>query len=126
MNGEKPEPTVNLVAFGIACGVSSAILLLYAADYLFLRLGKAEDIFKSVKVHIPPVTRFAFDWGIATWGVLLIATVVSVDQAFRRAGERRTLLINGIVLVAVMGFVFIVRQAFWQPWIDLLSGIGGA
>ena len=126
MSDEKPDPSVNLIAFGITCGVSSAILLLYAADYLFLRLNKAEDVFKSVKVHIPVMTQFAFDWGIAAWGVLLILTVISVDQAFRRAGERRTLLINGMVLVAVIGFVFIVRQAFWQPWILMLSGIGGA
>ena len=119
-----PDPPVNLVAFGMACAVSSAILLLYAGDYMFLRLNHFRDVFNSVKVRIPMVTELVLDYGIVLWGLVLIGTIISIDQALRKGGLRRTININFGVLAAAIVLAFLVRQAFWHPMLSLFQGVG--
>jgi hypothetical protein len=120
----EPAPSVNLIAFGMSCAISSAILLLYAADYLFLRLRGMGDVVASVKVHVSLGVQLVYDYGIAVWGVVLICTVVSVDQACRNAGRKRTIILNFLVLIAAVGLAFMVRQAMWGPFTNLMQGIG--
>lgn len=119
-----PSPSVNLVAFGMACALSSAILLLYAADYLFLRIPLWRDVVKAVKSNVSASVQAVFDWGIAAWGVLLIFTVISVDQACRRAGQRRTIVINVAVLLCTVGLAFLVRHSIWSSLTSLFQGVG--
>lgn len=110
----------------MACALSSSIFLLYAADYLFLRIPLWSDLVKAVKVTVSPGVQAVFDWGIALWGILLIFTVVSVDQACRKAGQRKTLVINVLVLLCTIGLAFMVRQSIWTSLTSLFQGVGAS
>jgi hypothetical protein len=111
-------------ALGMFCAGVSALALLYSGDYIFFKLGKFNDVYKSIKVAIHPLFELIFDYGMAVWGILLIATVVSFDHAIRRPLDRRTLVLNVTVAIATIGFTCLLHHAAWSPIYNLLQGVG--
>src|SRR5687767_3356249 len=89
-----PPPDVRraqIATVGMFCALASAVALVFAGDYIFFKLAKFNDVYKSIKVAMPLWWEFFYDYGMAVWGVLLIATVVSFDRAIRDPLGRWTL-----------------------------------
>ncbi|HKS15857.1 MAG TPA: hypothetical protein VJU16_00940 [Planctomycetota bacterium] len=106
------------------CAVVSAVAILFAGDYIFFKFGKFNDVYKSVKVFVPDIFQYMNDYGMAAWGALLIATVVSFDRAIRNPLGHWTLTLNVSVAIATVGFSFLTFHAAWAPFYSLLQGIG--
>ena len=122
-----PPPDVRrsqIASVGMFCAMASALSLLFAGDYLYFKLPKFNDVYKSIQVRIPQGYEFVYDYGMAAWGLLLIATVVSFDRAIRDPLGRWTLTFNVAVGFAAVGFAFFVFHAAWSPFYNLLQGIG--
>ena len=115
----------RLPAFSKVCAVVSAVSLLFAADFVFFKLSTFEDLSKVIKVAPHALSVFVYDYGRAVWGIMLVATVLAWEQAFRRPLEKRTQLFNIVVALITVAFTFLLHYAVWNPVREFLVGLGG-
>lgn len=109
---------------GMTCAVFSAILLLYAADYVFLRIPALADIQESARIPLKWPHAILFDYGGFLWLVMAGLSAASLSFAFRNRDRRGYVAFNLYVLIGSAGFAFLARQAAWRPLMSLFQGIG--
>ena len=125
MSDESVPATANRWAsLGTSCAMVSAMMTLYAADYIFLRMVNFEAVFKSVKVNVPVSFDLMNRYGPYLCCAVAVCVVVSFHQALRHGGSRRALGINVTVAVVALCLAFLAREAVWQPFMSMFQGIG--
>jgi hypothetical protein len=107
------------------CAVASALSVIYSADFVFFKVKTFEDFSKVIKVSVNPASKLVYDYGVVFWGVLLIATVIAFEKAFRRPIEKRTLVVNLAVALVAVSFTLLLHYSAWNPVRELLIGFGG-
>ena len=111
-------PSSRGLAGGMICAVWSALVLLYAADYIFMRipiLGALATL--GTRPAAPPrlPLRLLSDYGFPIWCAMAALSVLSLVLAFRNPGRRGWVAFNVYVLIASAGLAFIARQAAFGP-----------
>ena len=127
MTDETPEGpskhAANFATIGMTCAVISAVALLIAAELVFVELPRVMDIYKSIHLNTSAAAQFVFNYGIALWGAVLICTILSFHQAFRHGGKPKAMVVNIVVLLAALGFMFVIRRMAWIPMMSLFQGL---
>jgi hypothetical protein len=120
-----PAPlSVSATSFGMACSVGAILALVYCYDLVFSFLPKAEDVFRSIKVHMPLVSEVMSRYGWILWSLVALCAVLSVVEAFRRPPTRRTVAIQVAAFASSLILVFLAKEAMWGPLVGLMRGIG--
>jgi hypothetical protein len=120
---DRPAPSANAAVLGMSSAIVSALVLLYAGDYIFLRLPKLVNVFKTFKANLEWPVQFMFDYGVFLWGIVAICTFGSFVVALRHGGRPQTVGINVAVLIAALVLAFLARQAAWHPFLGMLQGM---
>lgn len=118
---QPPSPTVS--AIGTSCAVMSAGALLYAADYIFLRLPRLTGIFHVMKANVEWPLEAVFNYGWVFWIAAGVCVALSLVLAIRNPGQPRTIKVNVAVLAAALILAFVARQAAWHPFLGLFQAV---
>lgn len=108
----------------MTCATFSAILLLYAADYVFLRIPALVEVQRTARLPLKWPHEFLYDYGGFLWLVMAGLSAASLSLAFKNRDRRGYVAFNLYVLVGSVGFAFLARQATWRPLMSLFQGIG--
>lgn len=112
------------LAGGMTCAVWSSLLLLYAADWIFLRMPGVVSAMNSLPILRPRWPHeFLYNYGSLLWLGMAACAALSLVIAFRNRGRRGPVAFNIYVLIGSAGFAFLVRQAVVAPWMSTLGGI---
>jgi len=123
---EEPAPpaSVSLISLGVTCCVVSVLVLADCYYSIFAWLPKAIDVFTSVKVRIDMVSDFMARYGKILWVLVAFCAGLSIVEALRRPGHRRTVAIQVATLASALILAGLARHALWSSFVNLLQGIG--
>jgi hypothetical protein len=117
------EPARGLVG-GMICAVFSAVVLLYAADYVFLRIPEVNRASLPVRIPKKWPHELIYSYGGLMWLGLAGLSAASLVLAFKNHNRRAYVAFNLYVLMGTAGFAFVVRQGALRPLMSLFEGIG--
>jgi len=83
-----------------------------------------EDLMLSVKMNIPRVAQVMAVYGRYLWALVALAAILSIIEAYRRPGERRTVRIQVAAFASGMILFLLTQHAAHSPFISMLKGIG--
>jgi hypothetical protein len=124
---EEPAPppaSVSLISLGVTCCVVSVLVLVDCYYSIFFWLPKAMDVFNSVKVRIDVLTEMMARYGRFLWALVTLCAVLSIIEAVRRPGHRRTATIQVATLASALILAALARHALWSSLTNLMQGIG--
>ena len=101
---------------GMACAVWSAVLLLYAADYVFTIIGGPRAASRDFFMWPRDVIWF---YCTPIWFGVSVFVVASLILAFRNRGIRSWVFFNLCVLIVCVGFALLVRQTAYDHFGEL-------
>jgi len=122
-----PSPSaasVSVISLGIACCVVSVVILADCYYSIFFWLPRAVDFYNSVKAQVDLVTELMARCGRILWVVMSLCAVLSIVEARRRPGHRRTTTIQVTTCVCALVLACLARHALLSSLIGLMQGIG--
>ena len=119
--GRLLPPSSRGLVSGMIFAVWSAVVLLYAADYIFMRIPILGEFGRRYNPPTFPFQMF-FYYGSHIWSGMTALSLLSLMVAFRNQGRRAWVAFNLCVLIVSVGVALLARQAAWTA----LEGIGAA
>ena len=100
---------------GMSCAMIGAVALCYSADALLFTLPKFARIWESFLVYVGWPSRFMMSSGPWVLLALSAATILSLILSVRSPGQKRTLTLNIVTMVAAIAFAWLANRAVWPP-----------
>lgn len=120
----QPQASTTAISLGMSCMVFTVLILVYCGEYVFRWFPKVDDVFASVKVHVPMTSQFLLEHGWVLWVLVAVAAVLSVIQTIRKPGQPRTVAIQVATFISGLFLVILVNEATWGTLAKLMQGIG--